>query len=290
MSNSDQIQRFLFDQSNIRGELVGLDHAYREVLTKHNYPKPVQKLLGEFLAAAALLANTLKFEGTLTLQVKGSGQVRALMAECEHKTNLRGIARYNDDYSDDQAALGEGHLAITLDPDKGQRYQGIVAFSDQEGLAKALEGYFLQSEQINTRIWLEADCHKAAGMMLQAMPHSAETSSLNIDDDIWNRVTAIAETITQDEILNLDNENILTRLFHEETVRVFENQALNFHCNCSRERSANAILHIGQEEARKLLHEMGGQLSVDCQFCFQHYGFDEADINKLFAEKGEPLN
>lgn len=290
MSNTDQIQRFLFEQSNIRGELAGLDHTYREVLTKHNYPKPVQELLGQFMVAAALLANTLKFDGTLILQVKGNGQVRTLMAECDHKNKLRAIARYNDDYDENGTALGDGQLAITLDPDKGQRYQGIVSFSDSEGLAKALEGYFLQSEQINTKIWLDAGEHRAAGLMLQSMPYSAEESSLSVDDDIWDRVTTLASTLTKDEILNLENQEILTRLFHEEQVRLFEAEELQFYCSCSRERSAKAITHIGQEEARSLLHEMGGVLSVDCQFCHQHYEFNEADISELFAQQGQPLN
>jgi molecular chaperone Hsp33 len=290
MSNPDQTQRFLFDNTHVRGEITGLQRSYQEVLSKHNYPEPVQLLLGEFLAAVALLSDTLKFDGTLSLQVRGAGQVRMLMAECRDNRALRAIAQYNDDFSPEQELLGNGQLAITIEPKNGKRYQGIVSINDGEhSLSQALEDYFRQSEQIRTRVWLYADPHVATGLLLQAMPHSASEGSLEVDDEAWNRVTHLAETITAAEMLTLDNNTVLQRLFHEETVRVYEQRPLMFECTCTRERCANAILLLGEEEAHAVIAEQG-EIRSDCQFCHQHYRFDRDDVTALFESYRQQLN
>ena len=184
MSNVDQSQRFLFDNSPIRGELVGLHHSYQEVLSKHNYPDPVKILLGEFMAAAALLSSRLKLDGSLILQVSGNGQVRVLMAECNADGELRAIAQYNDDFSDAGSILGVGQLAITLDPKKGNRYQGIVSLNDGDNLADVLEQYFTQSEQLDTHIWLACNGHNASGLLLQKLPQN-DNASDHEDQDIY---------------------------------------------------------------------------------------------------------
>ncbi|WP_028670831.1 Hsp33 family molecular chaperone HslO [Saccharospirillum impatiens] len=290
MSNPDQTQRFLFDNTHIRGEITGLQHSYQEVLAKHNYPESVQLLLGEFMAAVALLSDTLKFDGTLSLQVRGAGQVRMLMAECRDNQALRAIAQYNDDFSPEQALLGNGQLAITIEPKNGKRYQGIVSINDGDNsLSHALEDYFRQSEQIRTRVWLFADPHIATGLLLQAMPHSASEGSLEVDDDAWNRVVHLAETLTPEEMLTLDNTTVLQRLFHEETVRVYEARSLAFECTCTRERCANAILMLGEEEARAVVAEQG-EIRSDCQFCHQHYQFGADDVTELFESYKQQLN
>lgn len=291
MSSFDQTQRFLFDDTPIRGELTQIDRSFQEVLSKHPYPAVVQKLLGEFMAAAAMLSDTIKFDGTLSLQVKGAGQVRTLMAECRNNRALRAIAQYNDDFEDAGSVLGEGQLAITIDPDKGQRYQGIVPINDTDHtLAKVLEDYFLQSEQIRTRIWLFADAQRAAGFMVQAMPQSASESSLHLDDtDDWDRIVHLAETLATEEILSLDAQTILHRLFHEETVRVFEPRNLEFECTCGRERSANAIVTLGVEEAMSIVKEQG-HIEIDCQFCHERYAFSGQDVEGLFTAGDETVN
>jgi molecular chaperone Hsp33 len=290
MSNPDQTQRFLFDQTNIRGEITGLQRSYQEVLSRHNYPEPVRLLLGEFLAAVALLSDTLKFDGTLSLQVRGAGQVRMLMAECRDNHALRAIAQYHDDFSPDQPLLGNGQLAITIEPKNGKSYQGIVSINDADlSLSHALQDYFRQSEQIRTRVWLYADPQLATGMLLQAMPHSASEGSLEIDDDAWNRVTHLAETITAEEMLALDNTTILRRLFHEEEVRVYEERSLVFECTCTRERCATAILMLGEEEAMSVVAEQG-DVHSDCQFCHQQYRFSADDITELFDSYKQRLN
>lgn len=289
MSNPDQTQRFLFDDTPLRGEITGLQQSYREVLDKHDYPEPVRHLLGQFMAAVALLSDTLKFEGTLSLQVRGAGQVRMLMAECRDHEALRAIAQYTDDFSTSGPLLSGGQMAITIEPKQGKRYQGIVPLSDDHSLAQALESYFQQSEQIRTRVWLEADDQRAAGMMIQAMPTSASEGSLETHDhDAWDRVTHLADTLTQDELLGLDNETVLHRLFHEEQVRLFAERPLRFECTCSRERCGEAILTLGHEEANQVVAEEGAIIS-DCQFCHQQYRFDQSDVDALFDEQRQRL-
>lgn len=291
MSSPDQTQRFLFDQSQIRGEITGLGQSYLDVLDKHNYPEPVQRLLGEFLAAVALLSDTLKFEGRLSLQVRGAGQVRMLMAECRNHEAVRAIAQYTDDFSDQAPLLGQGQMAITIEPDQGKRYQGIVPIDDNDQtLSRAVEDYFRQSEQIRTRLWLAADGQRAGGVLLQAMPESASQGSLaNPDTDAWDRVTHLADTLSSEELLQLDNQTLLHRLFHEEKLRLFDAHGLHFECTCSRERCANAILTLGEEEALQVVAEEG-VLHSDCQFCHQQYRFDQDDITTLFAEYRQNLN
>lgn len=285
---ADQTLRFLFDNTPIRGELTQLNRTLADVLEKHPYPAPVQRLLGEFLAAAAMLSDTLKFEGTLSLQVRGSGQIRMLMAECRNNEGLRAIAHYNDDFEDQGAQLGEGQLAITIEPDKGKRYQGVVSINDDDQtLAAVLEDYFQQSEQIRTRIWLFASEEAATGFMIQAMPASASESSLSdVNSEDWSRIVHLAETLTDEEALSLPAEQILHRLFHEETVRVFDPRALKFACNCSRERSENAIRMMGKSEAEAQLAD-AGVIEVDCQFCHSRYGFDAAAIADLFSHESD---
>ncbi|EAR10912.1 Hsp33 family molecular chaperone HslO [Reinekea blandensis] len=284
MSSSDQTLRFLFDQTPIRGELTQLDRAYQDVLSKHPYPTAVKQLLGEFMAATAMLSDTIKFDGTLSLQVRGAGQVRTLMAECRHNRALRAIAQYNDDYDDAGPVLGEGQMAITIEPDKGKRYQGIVSINDGElTLNRVLEDYFQQSEQIRTRIWLYADGQKSAGLLLQAMPESASASSLSADlSEDWERLVHLAQTLTTEEALSLPGTEVLHRLFHEETVRVYEPNQLEFECTCSRQRSEDAIRTMGVDEAVSLAAE-NGHIEIDCQFCHERYAFTPEDVRALFS-------
>ncbi len=288
MSDVDQCQRFLFEQLAIRGEITGLQQSYQDVLNQHPYPQPVAKLLGEFMAAVSLLSDTLKFRGRLSLQAKGEGQVRVVLAECEQHERLRAIARYNDDFIDGGPLLGAGQLAITIEPENGQRYQGIVSLADR-GLASALEDYFQQSEQIKTRLWLAADGQRAAGLLIQAMPESASESSLSRDSEPWDRIISLSDTITDDELLKLSNERLLVRLFHEETVRTWPPTRRYFECSCSHERSANALSSIGYAEARQLAAEQGS-IEVDCQFCHAKYFYSVEDVERLFGDQSTSLN
>lgn len=293
MSVFDKTQRFLFDHTNIRGEITTLDAAYKEVLSKHNYPDKVAVLLGEFMAAAAMLSDTIKFDGTLSLQVRGGGQVRTLMAECRDHRAVRAIAQYNDDFDASGAILGQGQMAITIEPKDGHRYQGIVTIDDGDlTLSRVLEEYFQKSEQIRTRIWLFANKERAAGFMLQAMPISASESSLdtaNQDTDAWDRFAHLAETITEGEILTLPAEDMLHRLFHEEKLRLYPSHDLEFECTCSQERTGNAIFMLGHQDAQSLVREQG-HIMIDCQFCHQRYAFGPDDVEALFTTDSSELN
>lgn len=278
----DQGQRFLFDEFAIRGELVQLNNTTQEIFSKHEYPEPVKQLIGEFATAAALLSATIKFSGSLILQVKGEGQVSMLMAECRDQQSLRAIASYKETPNQDQALIGEGQMSIIIEPDEGESYQGIVLVEDNN-LSEVLEKYFLHSEQLRTRIWLSAQNERAAGLLLQSMPESASESSLGRESEDWNRICMLADTITAEELIDLPSKQILNRLFHQEQLRLFEPRQLAFACTCSEERSANTLFSLGETEVRTLLAEEGGTIEIDCQFCHARYQFDELDLNKIFG-------
>jgi len=288
MSDTDYTQRFIFDERDVRGELVALEHSYAEVLAKHDYPLPVQQLLGEFMAAAALLVGTLKFDGLLILQARSDGPVPLLMIECSSERDIRGLARYNAEDISEGATLADlmpnGVLAMTVDPTQGQRYQGIVDL-DGETLSECFTNYFVMSQQVNTKFWLNADGQHARGLLLQQLPTDREKDEEERAAS-WQHVTALASTLTAEELLGLNNETVLHRLYHEEAVRLFDIQPLRFRCSCSRERSGNALVSLGLEDAKQLAAEHGGSVEVDCQFCNQSYKFDAADIEQLFAGGG----
>ena len=285
---ADFSQRFLFDDSDVRGELVALHESYQHVLAKHDYPPAVAQLLGELMAAAALLVGTLKFDGLLVLQARSNGAVPLLMVECSSARELRGIARYESAELGELATLAElmpdGVLAITVEPTQGQRYQGIVDL-DGADLAACLTNYFQTSEQLATRFWLHADGLRARGLLLQQLPADR---LLDADErqENWLHLLTLANTLSAEELLALDNETLLHRLYHEEALRLFEPNGLSFRCSCSRERSANALVSLGLEDAENLVAEQGGAVVIDCQFCNERYSFDAADVAQLFAGGG----
>jgi len=285
---TDFTQRFLFDDSDVRGEMVALTQSYAQVLAKHPYPQPVAQVLGELLAAAALRVGTLKFEGLMVLQARSSGPVPLLMVECSSEGELRGIARYHAEQIGADASLSdlmpEGLLAITVEPRSGQRYQSLV---DMQGatLADCLSNYFATSEQLPTRFWLSADGQRARGLLLQQLPPD-RLPDAEAREASWQHVVTLADTLNAEELLGLDNQTLLHRLYHQEQLRLFEPRLLQFRCSCSRERSANALVSLGQADAELLLSENAGSVVIDCQFCNERYAFDAADIAQLFAGAG----
>ncbi len=283
MASIDSLQRFTFDKSHVRGELVGLKKTLGDILERQSYPEPVNALLGQLLAAAALLSATVKISGLLTLQVQGNGPVQLLQAETTHDGKLRGIARIDSEQGLDSGnLLGEdGRLIITIDPDEGRRYQGIVALEGDD-LAKSLEGYFKQSEQLATRLWLSCEGGVAAGFLLQELPKLGELQEeMEVDEDAWRRLTHLASTVRDDELLHLENDQLLHRLYHEEVVRTYDLEPLKFSCSCSKERLSVALEQMGYEECQEIVDEQK-KIRADCQFCGQHYSFGQSDINGLF--------
>lgn len=277
----DHIQRFIFDDADIRGELIQLEQSYLAALSKHQYSAPVAQLLGDFLCAAALLAQTIKFDGTLILQARSEGEIPLIMAEATSQGHVRGIARDADEAvsEDFQTLLKNGQLSITIDPAQGKRYQGIVPL-DGNDLGECLEHYFSQSEQLSTRIILASDGRQAAGMLLQELPLSAEHGAQDRAQQ-WEHVTHLANTLSPQELLTLDFHTLLHRLYHQEQVRVFDPSALKFQCSCSQQRTEKAVQALGRKEAEALIAE-AGEIAIHCEFCHHDYRFGSADLARIF--------
>ncbi|MGH1431347.1 MAG: Hsp33 family molecular chaperone HslO [Neptuniibacter sp.] len=281
MSNPDQIQRILFDELDIRGVVCGLKQTCNDCFENHDYPIGIKQILGEMLAAISLLSSNLKFEGRISLQAIGKGDVGLLLAECTHDLDLRAIARYEGELSPEAGfvdLMQDGQVVITVESKKGQRYQGVVPL-EGDSLSACLENYFVSSEQLPTQVHLVSDGETASGMLLQVLPVEGTA------EDDWERISHLASTLKSEELLNLDNETLLYRLFHEEQCRLYEPDELRFKCMCSRERSEASLKLVGKNELLDVIEERG-QIDVNCQFCNAHYRFDSADIEALFANAG----
>lgn len=275
-------QRFYFANSPVRGEIVQTQDCLNDIFERHAYPIIIQKLLAEFVTACVLLTATLKLEGRLSLQARGNGALKMMMAECNHHHQVRAIAQLTEgaEFADEASLndlLGDGLLVITLEPENGQHYQGVVELAG-DNLADYLENYFSQSEQLPTRLWLAANQTQGAGLLLQALPQSQEDE----DEDRWTRLVQMTQTIKAEELLTLNADEVLYRLYHEEEVTLPESQAVTFSCTCSREGTAQALLSIGQAECEDILAEQG-DIRLNCQFCHTEYVFDLKQINQLFA-------
>ncbi|OOF29954.1 Hsp33 family molecular chaperone HslO [Salinivibrio proteolyticus] len=285
MSN-DQLHRYLFKDVSVRGELVKLDETYQRILENQDYPAPVQALLGEMLVATSLLTATLKFEGSITVQLQGDGPVSLAVINGNHQQQLRGTARLKGDIKADATLpemLGKGQLIITIEPVDGERYQGIVGL-DSDHLQGCLEDYFARSEQLETRLWLrtgefEGKRH-AAGMMLQVLPDGKG------DDNDFDHLAKLTETVKNDELFGLDAKDVLYRLYHQESVTVFDPQSVCFKCSCSRERSAQAIAAIERSEIDKMIAEMG-TIRLHCDYCGSDYAFDSVDVAAIFEQNAD---
>ena len=283
--STDQLHRFVFDNTPIRGNTVHLDHTFRTALQHVEYPATLKTKLGELMAAAALLAATLKLEnGALILQIQGKGPLNLLVVECSATLEMRATAKWQGEIDNKSFSelVGAGHFVITLDPkDGGQTYQGIVPI-EGDSISEILQNYMQRSEQIETRIWLASDENIAAGMLLQKLPDLPEQ-----DADAWARTGFLAETITDEELITLPAETLLTRLFHEEDVRLFDPRDIHFRCSCSRKNVSNMLKMLGQAEVDSIIEERG-EIEVNCDFCNAGYVFDKVDAEQLFAAEITP--
>ena len=279
MIERDQIQRFIFVDGPVRGEMVHLDATWRAVLDRHPYPAPVRSLLGEMMVSAVLLSATLKYEGRMIMQIQSSGPVKLLVVECTSERTLRGLAQWDGDLSDPNVPLldmNSGRLVVTVDPvHSPQRYQSIVPLEGVT-IARALEAYLARSEQIETRMWVASDAETAAGMLIQKLP--GEESA---DQDIWQRAVQLANTVGENELLTLPFEDLLYRLYHDEDVALFEAEPVSFRCGCTRERVAIMLRNLGQAEISDILSDKD-QIGVYCEFCNRLYEFDRIDAEALF--------
>jgi len=298
--DNDLLQRFLFEQSDVRGEIVSLQDSYQAVLANHkksnqHLPTAINTLLGEFLSAAALLSATLKFDGIITLQAKPktAGPLEVIMADCTRHNNLRAVARYDESKAptdeqgcDFRTLLDGGYLAITIDPAKGERYQSVIAI-EHDSLSECLNTYFQQSEQLPTRIWLAADGNRASGLLLQALP--VQLQSLEQRSELWQHLSLLADTLKADEQVALSHEEQLHRLFHQEALQLFTPTALQFSCSCSRTRTANMLVSLGKEEVHAILEEQSS-IDIGCEFCHYVYQFNAEQAAQLFIDTPPTLH
>jgi molecular chaperone Hsp33 len=285
----DSLTRFVFERAAVRGGIVSLDAAYRDILACHPYPTGLQRLLGETLAAVCLLANSLKFEGSLILQMHGAGILRLLVVECSAALSLRATAQWDGEVRDDALLADlarhtrhggrESRMVLTLDPkDGGPLYQGIVAL-EGGSVAALLEHYLAKSEQIDSRLWLRAVGGRARGLLLQRMPGSDDA-----DAATWSRAAAAIDAAESafDAIDAIDAHAVLATLFPDDDVRAFRPRAPHFGCSCSRQRVAAALRLLGSAEVESILAEREA-VGVDCEFCNRRYEFDPVQARALFA-------
>jgi molecular chaperone Hsp33 len=302
---TDTLQKFIFENAAVRGEFVEISDTWGEIQARHTYPLAVKHVLGEMVAAAALLSANLKFNGSIVMQLHGDGPVRLMVVECDANLRMRATAKLAPDAAiADDATLQQlvnahhtGRFVITLDPlDKvpGQQpYQGIVPL-DGETMAVVIENYMLRSEQMDTKLWLAADSLVARGLLLQKLPrhsgqHGAPQQASEEEDlETWNRAVALASTLKQEELLATDVQTLMTRLFWEETLRVFDPLQPSFHCSCTREKVADMLKMLGVDEVEAALADVG-TLNVNCDFCGKHYAFDAVDCAQLFVQQDAPV-
>ncbi len=294
---SGLLLRFIIEGSGVRGALVCLGEAWRQIATRGDYPPALRELLGQSVVAAALFGGHSKIDGRLGIQLKGQGALRTLFAEYTSAGRLRGIAMWHEPLPAQLSPRDFGDAALlaisieTMPPgaDEAIRYQGLVGL-DSDCLEHAFEAYFAQSEQLPTRMLLAADADRAAGLMIQQLPAQSGTSPAAMaqhDSDGWTRAQALFETLASSELLNTDAETLLLRLFHEDGVRLLAAQPLRFGCSCSRERVAGVLLQLGREEALlAATSQADGVAEIACEMCAEPYRFDRVDLEQLFAGGG----
>jgi molecular chaperone Hsp33 len=284
-SDSDVLTLFLVERSGVRGVLVHLDEAWQAIQSRAPYPPAVAARLGETCAAAALFTGHAKLDGRLSVQLRGTGALKTLFAECTAEGTLRGIAHYAEPLPEPLTprAFGAGSvMAITIEnlPPGGLemlRYQSMVSL-DADSLAEAFNDYFSKSEQLPTRVLLAADGARAAALMIQQLPEG------HGDADGWARSSAMFETLGAAELLSTPDETLLFRLFHEDGVRLLGRRPLRFACSCSRERVEDTLRSLGRDES--LAAARDGEAKVHCDFCGQAYSFSEPQIVNLFETAG----
>jgi len=285
MPDNDLLHRFIIENTRVRGEMVHLNATWKAALDRYDYPENVRNILGEAFAACALLSATIKFEGSLILQIRGDGPLHLLVVQATSEGTLRGLARWGDKVPDHglKNIFGNGQMVITIEPPSGEPYQGIIALQG-EHIQDAIENYFKQSEQLNTRLWLTASDEVCTGFLLQELPETEETRNSNLGEehDDWEHAEALGNTLKKQELLTLSTKDILHRLFHEDDIRLFDPSPLSFRCGCSDDRISKMIISLGLAEARSIVLEQG-KIHVDCEFCNAQYNYDSIDVESLFA-------
>lgn len=281
MNDNDKLYRYLFQNRAVRGEWVRLNQTFSDTLNTHHYPKAVQNLLGEMMVATNLLTATLKFNGNITLQIQGSGPLKLALVNGTDDQKIRALARPQGEIREDMNLMemvGKGVLVITIAPTEGERYQGVISL-DKPTVSECLEEYFARSEQLQTYLLIRTGEFNgepvAAGMLLQVMPDGSGSP-----EDFEHLMTLTA-TVKDEEIFGLSAEELLYRLYHEETVEIFSPHKVQFYCGCSQERSGAALLLLPDEEINDILQEHNGSIDMQCECCGTHYFFNKETISRL---------
>ena len=287
MSDTDRVRRFVLEQLPIRGHAVRLARSWLDLREHQQYPPAVQQLLGEAVGAVVLLAATLKFDGTLTLQLQGKGLVNLLVAQCTHDFKVRAMARHDPIGGEAgfRSLTGDGQIIVTVEAtDRASSYQGVVPI-EGGSLSESLEAYFVQSEQLPTRVLLAATANVVSGMLVQRLP--GEGGKQPVDpaalEAAWMKADHAMAALNRTELLEDDTESRLVKMFGADAVRLFGGQEVKFECRCSRERVANLLRSLGAEEVRSVIAEQGA-CTVTCEFCQKPYKFDAIDVEHLFDE------
>lgn len=280
MAQHDQLHRYLFENYAVRGELVTVSESLQQILENHSYPQPVKTILAELLVATSLLTATLKFAGDITVQLQGDGPMSLAVINGNNRQQMRGVARVQGEIADDadlKTLVGNGFLVITITPEEGERYQGVVGL-EGDTLAACLEDYFMRSEQLPTRLFIrtgEVEGQLAAGgMLLQVLP--AQDTQVND----FEHLATLTDTIKTEELLTLPANDVLWRLYHEEEVTLYDPQDVEFKCTCSRERCAGALKTLPDEEIASIVAEEG-EIDMHCDYCGNHYLFNAMDIAEI---------
>ena len=280
MRQKDQVQRFLLEEHGIRGQHISLDSSWQQIIQQSGVEGHALVLLGQALCAAALLVDTLKINGSVSMQIRGGGAIHLLVVEATSDHSVRGLVRQSRSLEKQQSLADifeSDKLVITIKDGKARPYQGIVPLVG-DSLAEALQAYFDLSEQLPTRLWFDCNSETAAGLLIQQLPEQVK------DEDAWNRICILAETIQPEELLGLSSGQLLQRLFHEEHLRLFEPVALGFYCSCSIERTRDMLVSLGKAEIDDIIAKQQ-QTSITCEFCNKQYHFDKVDLELLFQHE-----
>jgi len=279
MKEADTLQKFIFEHASIRGEIVHIGKTYQDIMSQRNYPPMVKNLLGEAIVSCLLLASSIKFKGSLNLQFQGSKHLSLLLVQCDDALNIRAFAQFVDnletiDYATDFLS---GQLVLTINQNNQTKaYQSMVPIQ-ATSMSENLMTYFAQSEQIATRVWLAVNDDCAAGMLLQLMPGQDTVQR----EQFWEYAVHLGQTVSEHELLTLDNQTLLYRLYHETDIRLFESRMIQFKCSCTLEKMKHVITVLGEKEAQELLKEQG-EIAISCDFCNKKYVFDPIDVTLLF--------
>jgi len=282
MTETDTLQRFMFEHASIRGEIAHLDETYKTIMHQHPYPPTVKKLLGEALISCAMLAGSIKFDGEISLQFHGDKRLPLLLVQCDNQLNIRAFAKYQEDEAniDYASAFLQGKMVLIINQyDQTQSYQSVVPILSTS-MGENLAHYFAQSEQVATQVWLAVNENLAAGMLIQLMPGQNTQQR----EEFWEYAVQLGQTISEHELLTLDNQTILHRLYHETELRLYTARPVHFKCRCNLEKMKQVLSILGEQDIQALLKEKG-QVEVTCDFCNKKYAFDPIDITLLFRKK-----